>query len=149
MKTAQMLGIPYDKNKFFTELHAKLAPSETVTNGIFIAGSCQFPKDIPDTVGTASSAAAKVLNIFAHDSLTTEPIIASVKERICNGCFDCKVVCPFNAIEETETRDKRRVAKVIESICHGCGLCATTCRVGAIDLDGFTNEQIFAEINAL
>jgi heterodisulfide reductase subunit A len=149
VRIAQLLGIPYDKNMFFTELHAKLAPAETVSNGIFLAGSCQFPKDIPDTVGTASAAAAKVLGLFTHDFLTTEPIAASVRERICNGCFDCKIVCAFKAIEETVTRDKRRVAKVIESVCHGCGVCVSTCRAGAIDLDGFTNEQILAEINAL
>jgi heterodisulfide reductase subunit A len=149
IKMAQMLGIPYDKNRLFTELHTKLAPVETVTTGIFLTGACQSPKDIPDTVATASAGSVKALGLFTHDYLSVEPIIAQVNQRICNGCFDCKLVCPFGAIEEEVTRDKRTVAKVIESVCHGCGNCVSACRVGAIDLAGFTNEQILAEVVAL
>lgn len=149
VEVAQMLGIPYDKNRLFTELHTKLAPVETVTTGIFLTGACQSPKDIPDTVATASAGSVKALGLFTHDYLTVEPIVAQVNQRICNGCFSCKLVCPFSAIEEEATRDKRIVAKVIESVCHGCGNCVSACRVGAIDLAGFTNEQIFAEVAAL
>ncbi|MFQ5866921.1 MAG: 4Fe-4S binding protein [bacterium] len=146
VKVAQMLGIPYDKNRLFTELHTKLAPVETVTTGVFLTGACQSPKDIPDTVATASAGSVKALGLFTHDYLTVEPVVAQVNQRICNGCFDCKVVCPFSAIEEEITRDKRTVAKVIESVCHGCGNCVSACRVGAIDLASFTDEQIFAEV---
>lgn len=149
IKVAQMLGIPYDKNRLFTELHTKLAPVETVTTGVFLTGACQSPKDIPDTVATASAASVKALGLFTHDFLSVEPIVAQVNQRICNGCFDCKAVCSFSAIEEETARDGRKVAKVIESVCHGCGNCVSACRVCAIDLAGFTNEQIFDEVAAL
>ncbi|MFA5779343.1 MAG: CoB--CoM heterodisulfide reductase iron-sulfur subunit A family protein [Elusimicrobiota bacterium] len=149
VNVAQMLGIPYDKNRLFTELHTKLAPVETVTTGIFLTGACQSPKDIPDTVATASAASVKALGLFTHDFLSVEPIVAQVNQRICNGCFDCKAVCSFSAIEEEVTKDGRTVAKVIESVCHGCGNCVSACRPGAIDLAGFTNEQIFDEVAAI
>jgi heterodisulfide reductase subunit A len=149
IKLAQILGIPYDKNKFFTELHPKLAPIETSSSGIFLAGTCQGPKDISESIVSGSAAASKVLGLFSPEYILLEPIVARVNQRICNGCFDCKLVCPFRAIEEEITKEKRKVAKVIESMCHGCGNCTSSCRVGAIDLSHFTNEQIIAQINAL
>ena len=153
-KVAQMLGIPYDKNNLFTEAHPKLAPVETVTAGIFLTGACQSPKDIPDTVATASAASVKAVGLVAHDELTLEPQIAKVDSGICSGCLSCLEVCPFNAIEEEEitdrlTKEKKTVAKVVESVCHGCGACTATCRVGAIDVAGFRDEEILAEVDAV
>ncbi|MEW6040473.1 MAG: 4Fe-4S dicluster domain-containing protein, partial [Elusimicrobiota bacterium] len=79
-----------------------------------------------------------------------EPVIALVNKRICNGCFDCKSVCPYNAIEEeVDIKTGRKIAKVIESVCHGCGNCTSACRPGAIDLAGFTNEQVFEEVESI
>ncbi len=153
-KVAQMLGIPYDKNNLFTEAHPKLAPVETVTAGIFLTGACQAPKDIPDTVATASAASVQAIGLISHDELTLEPQIAKVNPDVCSGCLACLKVCPFNAIEEEEVKDRltkemKVVAKVIESACHGCGACSATCRVGAIDVAGFRDEEILAEVEAI
>lgn len=148
---ARMLGIPYDKNRLFTEGHPKLAPVETVTSGVFLTGACQAPKDIPDTVATASAASAKALGLFSHDRLMAEPLVAHINPSLCSDCYACIESCPFGAIEEVEwrdamTRQTRQVAHVIESLCHGCGNCVVTCRAGAPNLAGFSNEQIFAQV---
>lgn len=153
-KLAQMLHIPYDKNNFFTEVHPKLAPVETITSGIFLTGACQSPKDIPDTVATASAASVKALGLLVQDSLVREPLISKVNENLCSGCLACKKACSFNAIEEKEIEDrklkkKRIVARVIEEVCTGCGNCTAVCRMSAIDLEGFTNTQIMEEIDSL
>lgn len=151
---AKMLRIPYDKNNLFTEAHPKLGPVETVTSGIFLTGACQAPKDIPDTVATASAASVKALGLLTKDKLTIDPEIASVNPFICSGCLNCVKVCPFSAIETEEFenklfKEKKVVAKVIESLCRGCGNCAAVCRVGAVDLAGYKDEQIMEEIKAL
>ncbi len=153
-KLAQMLHIPYDQNNFFTEAHPKLAPVETITSGIFLTGACQFPKDIPDTVATASAASVKALGLMVQEKLEREPLIAKVNPEACSGCLACIQACPFSAIEEEEIEDrglkrKRTVAKVLEGVCTGCGNCTAVCRMGAIDLEGFSNRQIMEEILAL
>ena len=116
VKVAQTLGIPYDTYRFFTELHPKLAPVETVTSGIFLAGACSGPKDIPDTVAQAGAAAAKVCALFSKDNIEIEPTIAQVNFSLCSGCETCKLVCPFNAIEMRERNQKRR--KAFNSKCY-------------------------------
>ena len=151
---AQMLHIPYDKNNLFTEAHPKLSPVETITSGIFLTGACQSPKDIPDTVATASAASVKALGLMVQDKLSREPLIAKVDPKLCSGCKACIQACPFNAIEEEEIVDrrlkqKRIVAKVIEGVCTGCGNCTATCRMSAIDLEGFSNRQIMEEIEVI
>ena len=148
---ARMLGIPYDQHHLFTEAHTKLAPVESVTRGIFLTGACQSPKDIPDTVATASAASAKTLALFNHDVITSEPLIACIEPSLCSGCMACSDSCPFGAIEESEwtdpaTRKKVKVARVVESVCHGCGNCVVTCRSGAPNIAGFSNEQIFEQV---
>lgn len=145
-KVAQMVGIPYDKNNFYSELHAKLAPVDTVTTGIYLAGGCQSPKDIADTLASASAASSKVLSLFNHDHYEAEPFTASVNQQRCNGCFDCESVCTFNAIEKVTLKNGNTVARIIESMCQGCGNCLSACRPAAIDLAGFSNEQIISEI---
>ena len=154
VKLAQMLHIPYDQNRLFTEAHPKLAPVETITSGIFLTGACQAPKDIPDTVATASAASVKALGLMVQDRLTREALIAKVDQKLCSGCQACIKACPFSAIEVEEIEDrilrrKRIVTKVLEGVCTGCGNCTATCRMGAIDLKGFTNRQIMEEIKAL
>ena len=148
---ARMLGIAYDKNRLFAEGHPKLAPVETATNGVFLTGACQAPKDIPDTVATASAASAKALGLFSREYLEAEPQVAHINASLCSDCHACIESCPFGAIEEVEwrdalTRQTRRVAHVIESLCHGCGNCVVACRAGAPNLAGFTNEQVFAQV---
>lgn len=151
---AQKLGISYDKYHFYSEAHAKLKPVECATAGIYLAGACQGPKDIPDTVSQASAAAAKVMTLFAKDKLEREPIVARVKENGCVGCFACKKVCAYGAVEEKEIRDRqgnliKTVAYVNPGVCAGCGTCQATCPSKSVELDGYTDEQILAMIEAL
>jgi heterodisulfide reductase subunit A len=144
---ARMLSIPRDQFIFFTEAHPKLRPVESVTRGIFLAGACQSPMDIPESVAMGSAAAAKVCGILSHDQLMLEPTIAEVDADRCSGCLACINVCPFEAIT-TVTVDSRTVSNVIASVCQGCGTCAATCPASAITLKGFTNEQIYSQIEA-
>ncbi len=151
---AQKLGISYDNYHFYSEAHAKLKPVECATAGIYLAGACQGPKDIPDTVSQASAAAAKVMTLFARNELEREPIVATVNERNCVACLACKKVCPYGAIEEKEIRDRqgnliRTVAYVNPGVCGGCGTCQATCPSKSVELDGYTDEQIMAMIEAL
>jgi heterodisulfide reductase subunit A len=136
---ARKLRIGYDENKFFTEAHVKLRPVETNTAGIFLAGACQAPKDIPDTVSQAGCAAAKVLNLFANETLSSEPVVASVDEEICSGCGLCITACAYDARKMDE---KKHIAIVEEVLCQGCGACATACPSGACELKNFRTDQI-------
>lgn len=151
---AQKLGISYDKYHFYSEAHAKLRPVECATAGIFLAGACQGPKDIPETVSQASAAAAKVMTLFSKDRLEREPIVARVREAGCVACFACKKVCAYGAVEEKEIRDRQGnlikiVAYVNPGVCGGCGTCQATCPSKSVELDGYTDEQIIAMIEAL
>ena len=150
---AQKLGIAYDGHGFFSEAHPKLRPVETSRAGVFLAGACQAPKDIPETVAQAGAAAGKVLATFATEELEREPLVATVNERTCAGCFECKRVCPSGAIEEAvlQVRGKpdRKVARVNHGICTGCGTCVAACRSRSVELAGFTDTQIYAQIAAL
>ena len=144
---AQMLNMPYDEFGFYTEAHPKLQPVESVTKGIFLTGACQSPRDIPDSVATSGAAAVKVCNVFSHDELEVEPKIAETLEDLCTGCGNCVEVCPYSAIEKAEV-EGRPVARVISTLCHGCGNCVSTCRTKAIQVKGFTDDQIYAQIKA-
>ena len=154
---ATMLTASMDTNDFFTEAHPKLRPVESPTAGVFLSGTCQGPKDIPETVSQASAAAAKVIGLLCKDKLTGNPCVASSNELMCNGCSSCEKVCPYGAItyEDKEfrmpdrTTKLRRVAKVNEAVCQGCGCCTVACPSGAMDLKGFANEQIMAEVDAI
>jgi heterodisulfide reductase subunit A2 len=145
---AEKLRISYDKYGFFMESHVKLKPVETNTAGVYLAGSCQGPKDIPQSVAQGSAAAAKVLALFSKDMLESDPQISHVDIKRCVGCGKCIMTCPFKAIKEVEFRGEKK-AEVIETICQGCGLCTSTCPQGAIQLSHFTDNQILAEVNAL
>ncbi|KPJ72013.1 MAG: disulfide reductase, partial [Planctomycetes bacterium DG_20] len=134
--------------------HPKLRPVETATAGVFLAGACQSPKDIPDSVAQASAAAAKALGLFSNPELEREPIIARVNEDACVHCRACINACPYRAIEDYDITDRqgnviRTVARVNEGLCQGCGTCVAVCRSNSIDLDGFTDEQVLAEIATL
>ena len=154
---ATMLTASMDTNDFFTEAHPKLRPVESPTAGVFLSGACQGPKDIPETVSQASAAAAKVISLLVKDKLTGNPCVASSNELMCNGCSSCANVCPYGAItyEEKEfrmpdrTTQIRRVASVNPAVCQGCGCCTVTCPSGAMDLRGFMNNQIMAEVEAI
>ena len=151
---AQKLSISYDEHGFINEAHPKLRPVETNTAGIYIAGACQAPRDIPESVAMASATAAKVLGLFSADELEREPTVALVNEQTCIGCFSCEQVCPYGAIEHVDVCDVEGhvcgvVARVNHGICQGCGTCVAVCPSKSVELQGFTDEQIYAEINAL
>ncbi|MEE0999823.1 MAG: CoB--CoM heterodisulfide reductase iron-sulfur subunit A family protein [Treponemataceae bacterium] len=154
---ATMLTASMDTNDFFTEAHPKLRPVESPTAGIFLSGACQGPKDIPETVAQASAAAAKVLGLLAKDKLTCNPCVASSDENLCNGCSSCEKVCPYGAITYSDKEFRgpnrttllRRVASVNAAVCQGCGACTVACPSGAMDLKGFSNRQIIAEVDAI
>lgn len=154
---ATMLTTQMDTNDFFTEAHAKLRPVESATAGIFLSGACQGPKDIPETVAQASAAASKAIGLLVKDSITCNPCVAHSNELMCNGCSACEKVCPYGAItyQDKEFRTPyrttvmRRVASVNPAVCQGCGACTVACPSGAMDLNGFSNSQIMAEVDAI
>lgn len=153
---ATMLTASIDTNNFFTEAHPKLRPVESPTAGVFLSGVCQGPKDIPETVSQAGAAAVKVIGLLAKDKLMTNPCTAKADELLCNGCSTCQHVCPYGAISyETKlindhgVKEERRVAVVNSALCQGCGACTVTCPSGAMDLQGFSNRQITAEVDAI
>lgn len=155
-KLATMLTASIDTNNFLTEAHAKLRPVESPTAGVFLSGVSQGPKDIPETVSQAGAAAVKVVGLLAKDKLLTNPCTAQSDELLCNGCSTCANVCPYGAISYEDklindhgVRETRRVAQVNTALCHGCGACTVACPSGAMDLQGFSNRQIIAEVDAI
>jgi len=161
---ARLLNISRSADGFFMEAHPKLRPVDTFTDGVFLAGCCQSPKDVPDTVAQASAAASRVCDILSKKQLSIEATVASVTDNLCRGCGFCVEACPYNAIEliETDRFDPtpggsatksafyvRKVAKVNEALCKGCGSCSASCLNGAISHLGFTDKQILATIKAL
>ena len=156
-RLATMLTASMDTNDFFTEAHPKLRPVESPTAGVFLSGTCQGPKDIPETVSQAGAAASKVIGLLCKDKLTGNPCVAHSDEMMCNGCSTCEKVCPYGAITYIEkefrmpdrTTKVRRVASVNEAVCQGCGACTVACMSGAMDLRGFTSRQIMAEVDAI
>lgn len=154
---ATMLTASMDTNDFFTEAHPKLRPVESPTAGIFLSGACQGPKDIPETVAQAGAAAAKVIGLLAKDHLTCNPCVAQPNAGMCNGCSACEKVCPYGAITYADKEFRgpkrevvlRRVAQVNPAVCQGCGACTVACPSGAMDLLGFSNRQIMAEVDAI
>ena len=145
---AEKLRISYDAYGFFLESHVKLKPVETNTAGVFLAGVCQGAKDIPASVAQGSAAAAKVLTLFARETLASNPQIAQVTAKRCVGCGKCLRCCPFGAIKSSLIKGEEK-AEVIATMCQGCGLCTATCPQGAIQLAHATDDQILAEVNAL
>lgn len=154
---ATMLTASMDTNDFFTEAHPKLRPVESPTAGIFLSGVCQGPKDIPETVAQAGAAASKVIGLLSKNQLLCNPCTAQPDELMCNGCSNCEKVCPYGAITyinkefrgPNRTTVLRRVAQVNPAVCQGCGACTVACMSGAMDLKGFSNRQIMAEVDAI
>ena len=143
---AQKLNISYDEYGFLKEGHPKLRPVDTNTAGVFLAGACQAPKDIPATVAQASATASKVVGLLAQDTLKTSPMIAVVDQKNCVSCWKCIEVCPFSAPEKQEQRDGTFKSHVIETVCQGCGVCVANCPVNCISLMGFTTDAVLDQI---
>jgi heterodisulfide reductase subunit A len=138
-------GLSLSPDGFFLERHPKLAPVETAAAGVFLAGACQGPKDIPDSVAQGGAAAAAALSLMDAGSVELEPFTTFVNQAKCAGCRTCEGLCPYSAIGMVEF-DGRRVAFINEVLCKGCGVCAAACPAGAATQHGFTQEQVFAEI---
>jgi heterodisulfide reductase subunit A len=145
-RVAHLVNISRDKDGWFIESHPKLDPVATTTDGIYIAGACQAPKDIPDSVAQARAAAARILARVARGKLEIDAVFAEVDEDHCSGCRMCNELCPYVAIEYDP--DKKR-SHVISALCKACGACVAACPSGAIKARHFTDEQIFAEIEGV
>ena len=139
-------GISCSMSGWFTERHPKLDPVATMTDGIFIAGACQGPKDIPASVVQGAAAAARVQGMIARRTVAIEPIVATIHEESCSGCRICNTLCPFNAIDYIE---EKQVSEINQALCKGCGTCVAACPAQAITGAHFSNEQIFAEMEGL
>ena len=145
-QVASMFGIGCGAEDFFRELHPKLAPVDTQVDGIFLAGACQGPKDIPDAVAQGAAAAAGALRLISRGYVAIEPTIASIDEDLCSNCKMCISICPYDAIaEDTE----KKVAVLTASKCKGCGLCPSICPSGAIHHAFYSDEAILAEIKGI
>ena len=151
-QVAQTFGISRSPDGFFMEAHPKLRPFHTNTDGVFLAGACQAPRDIPDTVAHANAAAAEALALMSAGEVTIAPTTAWVNEDLCSGCKTCLDLCPYKAItfiSRNGTGVATGVARVNEALCKGCGTCAAACPAGAITARHFTDAQILAQIEGL
>jgi len=145
---ARILRVPLGPDGFFMEAHAKLRPIDFATDGIYVCGTAQSPKNIPESIAQAYGAASRAGILMAAGKVTAEAITAMVDEEICRGCGRCEEACEFNAITVEDTGGSKLTAKVREAVCKGCGVCSVTCPTGAITMRHFTNKQINAMLKA-
>jgi heterodisulfide reductase subunit A2 len=145
-EVAKLFSLSRTADGFFLEKHPKLDPVATNTDGIFIAGCCQGPKDIPDTVAQAAAAAARVLSVISKGKVELEATTSIVDDKLCSGCKTCIDLCPYKAITFEEAK---KIAVINEALCKGCGTCAAACPAGAIVSKHFTTEQILAQVEGV
>ncbi|MGD1048280.1 MAG: 4Fe-4S binding protein, partial [Candidatus Krumholzibacteriaceae bacterium] len=143
---AKMCSVSIGKDGFLIEKHPKLGPVSTATDGVFIAGACQSPKDIPDTVAQASAASSAVLSMIMREKIEIEAATAEIDGEKCSGCRICNNLCPYLAIRFDE---EKKVSVINEALCKGCGTCVAGCPSNAIKAKHFDNRQIFAEIEGI
>jgi heterodisulfide reductase subunit A len=143
---ATMCNVSVGKDGFLLEKHPKLGPVSTATDGVFIAGACQAPKDIPDTVAQASAASSAVLSMITRERIEIEAATAEINPDKCSGCRICNNLCPYLAIKFDE---EKKISYIQEALCKGCGTCVAACPSSAISAKHFQNEQILAEIEGL
>ncbi|WP_456467543.1 4Fe-4S binding protein [Methanopyrus sp.] len=142
----EILSISRSPDGFFMEAHPKLRPVDTAIDGIYLAGACQGPRDIPTSVAQGSAAAARAATALAAGKVTVEPIVSEVDEERCGGCGTCVELCPYGAIELVEREDGRRVARVTPALCKGCGTCAAACPTGAMEQNHFKTDQLYRQV---
>jgi len=145
-EVGRTFGVTQGSDGFFLEEHPKLAPLSTATDGVFLAGTCQGPRDVPDTVSQASGAAAKAISLSARGEVEIEPTTSWIDPDVCAGCQICIGLCPYGAIDFDE---ERRVSVVNETLCKGCGSCTAFCPSQAARCAAFNNTQVFAELDGL
>lgn len=143
---ARIVNISQDKDGWFIESHPKLEPVATTTDGIFIAGTCVAPKDIPDSVAQARAAAARILARISKGKIEVDALYSVVNEELCSGCRLCNQLCPYSAIEFDE---EKRHSHIISALCKGCGVCVAACPSSAIKGRHFTDEQVLAQVDGL
>ena len=147
-RVAALFGLGRTEDGFFAEAHPKMRPVETNTDGVFLAGTAQGPRDVPDTVAHAGAAVSMALALMTKGEVTISPAIAWVNEELCSGCKTCIALCPYTAISFV-SKNGTGVAEVNEALCKGCGTCAAACPAGAITARHFTDQQILAQIEGL
>jgi len=145
-RVGRLFGLSRSPDGFFLERHPKLDPVATTTDGLFVAGCAQGPKDIPDSVAQASAAAARMLATISKGVVEIDPVRAEIQEQYCSGCRICNALCPYNAIDYLE---ERNVSQVNSALCKGCGTCVAACPAGAITGYGFSDRQIHAELEGM
>jgi heterodisulfide reductase subunit A len=145
-EVGQLFGLGCDSSNFFIERHPKLDPVLTMVEGIFIAGACQGPMAIPETVAQAAAAAARVISFIGQGTVMMEPIKASINAEQCSGCRICNNLCPFKAIIYNEDQ---KVSEVVTALCQGCGTCVAACPSAAISGAHFTRQQLMSQIEGL
>lgn len=145
-KVKKIFSISQSPDKFFLERHPKLDPTSTMTDGIFIAGCAQGPKDIPDSVAQAAGAAARILSLISKGEVAIDPIKAEIIDEYCSGCKICNNLCPYGAISFVEDK---KLSEINEMLCKGCGTCVAACPASAIVGKGFSDLQIMAELEGL
>ncbi len=146
LDVARTFGLSTGRDGFFLEEHPKLEPVSTASAGVFVAGTCQGPKDIPDTVAQAKGAASEAISLSAFGKVEVSPMTSFIDSDLCSGCRTCSELCAYSAIEFDE---RRGVSVVNEAKCKGCGSCAAHCPSGAAKVSHFTDLQVFAEIEGL
>ncbi len=142
----RILGCGRDKDGWFIEKHPKLDPVATATEGVFVAGCCVGPKDIPDSVAQGAAAASRVLSMISAGKVVMDGYRAEIDPDKCCGCRVCNDLCPYDAISYDE---ERKISEVNEALCKACGVCVAACPSGSIQGLHFTDRQVLAELEAL
>jgi heterodisulfide reductase subunit A len=145
-ETGRKFGVSVGADGFFIERHPKLGPVSTPTDGVFIAGTCQGPKDIPDSVAQGGAAAAQAMSLMVRGEVEMDAACAVVDETLCSGCRMCNDLCPYSAIGFDEAA---KVSRVNAALCKACGTCVAGCPSGAIRALHFSDGQVYAEIEGI
>lgn len=142
---AQQFKLPLNEDGWFMEAHQKLRPVDFATDGVFMAGTCHYPKPIEESISQAQAAVSRAVSLLSREELNLPGTVAAIMESKCVACGLCIEICPYQAIDWNE----KGLAQINRALCKGCGTCVASCRSGAPNLNGFTQEEIFAEIEAL
>jgi len=151
-KLSQFFKVPVNQDKFFLEAHVKLRPVDFATEGVYLCGLAHTPKGIDESISQSYAAVSRALQVLTKEAIETSGTVSEVDELRCVGCGLCELVCPYKAVAVEEKRvmgTMKRVAEVNSALCKGCGLCSAVCRSNAIDLRGFTDQEVIAELMAL